>query len=107
MNSKKYTRIYDLILVIAFFVFILFGIYAFINIRSEEAKCVVNPLQYGVGVYQKIMNATMNCVCSPQNNKYVPFIVTNNSIKPFNTDDQTLNTYENISIPQLPISPQK
>lgn len=75
-------KVYDFILLFGLATILAIGIFGITEFMDSKTKCVVSPLNYGISQLEKEYQSPVSCVCSINNNKYLPFIVTSNATLP-------------------------
>jgi hypothetical protein len=64
------------------FVFLLIGLLVLKTLNSEGAKCMANPLEYGVKVNSESVGSELNCYCFFNSSRLLPFGISLNGTIP-------------------------
>ncbi len=71
-------KVFDIVLIITFVLFIVISLYVIAMLRSEGVNCYANPSEYAVKKYEQATNTSVSCVCSFYNPKFLPLLITSN-----------------------------
>lgn len=63
----------------------------YLLIRSEAGYCLADPFKSAINNFEESTNSPLSCSCFPQDKNFLPFIVTNDSIKPLQLEVRETN----------------
>lgn len=85
---------------IGFIIIMSYGVYTLHYLMSDSAKCLANPLEFGVKVYSEKVSE-MTCTCSFLDYKYIPMLITKNGTSAIYAHAENNVSYQAINLSGL------